>query len=128
MADLDFMWIRRSVMSEEETHPEQWSVDLANCVIIFAGILGIIFNSITLLTLPRMKNQQPITILVINLAATDLIYCCFMIPSHVLYNTIQDESWWKQPVQGVYCDVSAWFRFTTFHIDVTTVGIIAIER
>ena len=109
--------------------PDEWALELAAWSCVISGSLGIVGNGLTLLSLPRMKHlrRQPITLLIVNLAVTDFLYCLLSVPSHELYINMPAD-WWEGAWQKVFCFISVFWRHINASVDFTTVGVIAIER
>ena len=115
--------------NNNENSLEEWVIIFTSWNCIIAGVLGVIGNSLTLIVMYGIKqvSKKPITYLIMNLAVTDLLYCLISLPSHYLYITMS-PNWWNGNIQKVICSFSVFWRYLNGAVDITSVGVIAIER
>ena len=109
--------------------PHPVLVHISTAVLGLTGSLGTICNFFSMIMILSSKDLRikPISILVVNLAFTDLLYCLLVIPTYLTYNVVSSV---QEALGGElnFCIFNGCFRTLSCIEDWVTVATIALER
>jgi hypothetical protein len=83
----------------------------------------------TLAALPRchILMKKPATYFILNLAASDLMYCVLAMPVDA-YTYLSGTDWqWSRTAKAL-CEWSAWIKYISAFMDWSSLALIAVER
>jgi allatostatin receptor len=99
----------------------KFTVPIVFCVIIFVGVVGNLI--VVYVTLARRKMRTTVNLLLLNLAASDLIFLMVCVP-FMAYHFAADN--WL--VGDAACKLSQYVLFVTVYVTVYTLVAIAVDR